>query len=194
MRSPIGVVAAATILLTIPLAVAAGGLLHINGEDVIHFGVGAGFVLLALAMWDFGLARPITMLGSAAAAAFGGIFLLQGVADVLGYEPLRRLAFDVLGHELERLLPDVVFLWFVALLLTGTAGRSRYVGWVVMPVVLGFEIEALAAGFAGLGFPRVTVLFLLPIAWLLIEALQPAPAQSAEERRRRSPVGPAIAA
>src|SRR4051812_18463114 len=129
MRSPIGVVAATTILLTIPLAVAAGGLLHVNGDDVVHFGVGTGFVLLALAMWDFGLARPITVLGSAAAAAFGGIFLLQGVADVLGFEPLRHVAFDVLGREIERLLPDVVVLWFVALLLTGTSGRSRYLGW-----------------------------------------------------------------
>jgi hypothetical protein len=194
MRSPIGVVAATTILLTIPLAVAAGGLLHVNGDDVIHFGVGTGFVLLAVAMFDFGLARPITVLGSAAAAAFGGIFLLQGVADVLGYEPLRHLAFDVLGHEIERLLPEVVFLWFVALLLTGTTGRSRYVGWIVVPVVLGFELAALAAGFAGLTFPRIPVLFLLPIAWLLIEAAKPAPAGASVAATARRSIPKATAA
>jgi hypothetical protein len=194
MRSPTGVVAATTILVTIPLAIAAGGLLNVVGDDVVHFGVGTGFILLALAMWDFGLGRPITIVGSAAAAAFGGIFLLQGISNVFGLEPLQRLAFDVLGHEIERLLPDVVFLWFVALLLTGTSGRTRYIGWIVMPVVLGFEIATLAAGITGMTFPRMSVLFLVPIAWLLIEAAKPAPADTVARRSASATTAEATAA
>ena len=46
---------------------------------------------------------------------------MQGVVDLTNIEPLRVLAFDVLGHHVERLLPDVVYLWFAALL----AARQR---------------------------------------------------------------------
>ena len=71
-----------------------------------------------------GLPRWINVVGAVAAAAFGGIFLLQGVCDVTGSESLRYVAFDLLGHHVERLLPDVVYFWFVALLLLASWGMS----------------------------------------------------------------------
>ena len=96
-------------LLTYPVAIAAG---IIGGEDaattVVHFMLGSAFVLLAAAMFDFGLNRWVTWLGATAAAIFGGTFLLQGVADLTGIAALHWLAFDILGQQLERILPDVV--------------------------------------------------------------------------------------
>ena len=92
---------------THPAAIAAG--LLIGGgaaAAVVHFVLGSAFVLLAAAMFDFGIARWVTWLGAAAAAVFGGTFLLQGVADLTGIAALHWLAFDVLGQQLERILLD----------------------------------------------------------------------------------------
>ena len=132
MRSKLGATASAIVLLSIVGGIVAGMTIgEAATRAIIHFGVGTGFVLLAVAMFDFGLARWVTWLGAAAAAAFGGIFLLQGVADQVGSGPLYDLAFPVLGQTPERLLPELVLLWFIALLLTGTQGRSRILGWIV---------------------------------------------------------------
>ena len=54
---------------------------------VVHFVLGSAFVLLAAAMFDFGLNRWVTWLGATAAAVFGGTFLLQGVADLTESPP-----------------------------------------------------------------------------------------------------------
>ena len=91
-------------------------------------------------MFDFGLNRWVTLLSATAAAIFGGTFLLQFVADLTDIAALDWLAFDVLGQQLERILPDVVYVWFAALLLTGSTGFSRLVGWVVVPLLFGLEI------------------------------------------------------
>ena len=81
MRSKLGLAAAIAGLLTYQSAIAAG---IAAGEDasttVVHFVLGSAFVLLAAAMFDFGLNRWVTWLGAVAAAVFGGTFLLQGVA------------------------------------------------------------------------------------------------------------------
>src|SRR5690349_8131497 len=128
IRSPIGFVAAVVALATYPLAIAAGITLGDQAAaTTVHFVLGSAFVLLAVAMFDFGLARWVTWLGAAAAATFGVTFLLQGIADLTDIPVLDQNAFDVLGHQLERVLPDVVYVWFAALLLTGTAGLTRYV-------------------------------------------------------------------
>ena len=125
MRSIKAFVAAATIVLSYPLALGAQQLFDGGAETVIHFVTGAGFVLFATSVFDFELPRWVNVIGAVAAAAFGAIFLMQGVVDLTNIEPLRVLAFDVLGHHVERLLPDVVYLWFAALLLLDSAGRSR---------------------------------------------------------------------
>jgi hypothetical protein len=105
--------------------------------------------------------------------AFGAIFLLQGVNDLTHVEFLRHVAFDVLGHEVERLLPDVVYVWFVALLLAGSAGKSRFLGWVVMLIVVGLEIVTLATLLLARPMASVKVLILLPFVWLRFESAEP---------------------
>jgi hypothetical protein len=172
MRSIKALVAAATIVLSYPLALGVQQLFDGGAETVIHFVTGAGFVLFATSVFDFELPRWVNVVGAVAAAAFGAIFLMQGVADLTNIEPLRVLAFDVVGHHVERLLPDVVYLWFAALLLLDSAGRSRILGWVVMLLVVVAEVATLAALVLQFSFPNLKVLMLLPFVWLLFESTE----------------------
>jgi hypothetical protein len=100
------------------------------------------------------------------------IFLLQWVSDVTHVGGVRVVAFDVLGHHLERVFPDVVYFWFIALLLWASTGRSRVLGWVVMTLVVATELAALAAQVFDLTLPNLKVVILLPFVWLLFEAAE----------------------
>jgi hypothetical protein len=191
MRSTIGAAAGIVGLLTYPIAIAVG--VTIGGtasETAVHFVLGSAFLLLAVAMFDFGLARSVTWLGAAAAASFGGIFVLQGVADLTDIAVLDQLAFDVLGHEIERVLPAIVYVWFAALLLTGTSGYSRYVGWAIVPILFGLEL-AIAVGIPlGIDVPFIKATIFLPFVWLLIESVQSVPTGRAPAAA--SPAHPAV--
>jgi|tagenome__1003787_1003787.scaffolds.fasta_scaffold19648840_1 hypothetical protein len=185
MRSVLGVAASLLVLLAIPTAIVVGVVVGEGlAEAIIHFGVGTGFILLALAVFDFGLARWVTWLGAAAAGVFGGIFVLQGIADLVGDPGLHDFAFQILGQAPERVLPNVLFIWFAALLLTGTTGRSRMIGWIIVPTVIGLELAAGLAFILGIEFPFLKLHLFLPLVWLLIESVK-APAG-----RDRTLVGP----
>jgi hypothetical protein len=132
--------------------------------------MGSGFVIFATSVFDFDLPRWVNVIGAAAAGAFGAIFLLQGVSDLTHLEGVRYVAFDLLGHQVERLLPDVVFLWFVALLLGASWGRSRILGWAIMVIVVGLEIAGLVGLLFGVSMATTLVGILLSFVWLLFES------------------------
>jgi hypothetical protein len=189
MRSIRGLVAAATILLSFLVAIAVELLFGSGGDTVIHFATGTGFVIFATSVFDFGLPRWVNIIGATAAAAFGAIFLLQGVSDLTHLEGLRHVAFDVLGQQVERLLPDVVYVWFVALLLGASRGKSRILGGVVMLVVVGLEIATLVSVL--LDTPRVNALvsLFLPFVWLLFESAKRQPTRSIAPRAEAAAAG-----
>ena len=172
MRSATGVAAALVMLLAIPIAIASQMIADGSAEAVLHLAVGTGSLLLAAAAFDFGLPRWAAWVGAVSAAAFGSIFLLQGVAQVTGNPALTTLAFDVLGQEIERFLPDLILVWFVVLLAAGSGGWSRIVGFVTMTVVVVAEAAALGGGLVGADVPEFKVLFLLPFVWLLLESVE----------------------
>ena len=185
MRSKLGLAASIAALVTYPAAIAAGLTIGESAATaIVHFALGSAFVLLAAAMFDFGLNRWVTWLGATAAAVFGGTFLLQGVADLTGIAALHWLAFDVLGQQLERILPDVVYIWFAALLLTGSTGASRLVGWVIVPMLFGLELAILVGAQIGIDVPFVRATIFAPFIWLLIESVKrPASAMVATWRQ-----------
>jgi hypothetical protein len=176
MRSTTGLVAALTLLLAIPVAIASQIVSDGAAETVLHLAIGAGCVLLAIAVFDFGLPKWATWLGAVSAGAFGGIFLLQGLSQLFPNEALRYVAFDVLGQEIEGVLPYVIQVWFVALLLFGSQGKSRILGWTLMSVVIAFEIASVVGPAFGFDVPSLKVLFLLPFFWLLVESVKRPPA------------------
>jgi hypothetical protein len=175
MRSATGVAAALVMLLAIPIALASQMIADGSAETVLHMAVGTGSILLAVAAFDFGLPRWAAWLGALSAAAFGSIFLLQGAAQITGNAALTSFAFDVLGQEIERFLPDLVLVWFVVLLAVGSRGWSRIVGFVTMTVVIVAEAAALGGGLVGADVPEFKVLFLLPFVWLLLESVKRRP-------------------
>jgi hypothetical protein len=174
MRSKRAFIGAAIVVLSYPLALGVG-LLGGDAEPVIHLVMGTGFVVFATSVFDFALPRWINLVGAVAAAAFGAIFLMQGVSDLTHVEALRFVAFDVLGHHVERLLPDVVYLWFVALLLLASTGWSRWLGWAVMLVVVGLEVATFVTLLLGAPMGSVKLLILLPFVWLLFESAKRMP-------------------
>ena len=179
MRSKLGLAASIAGLLTYPAAMVAGSAFGDGAVDtVVHFMLGSAFALLAAAMFDFRLARWVTWLGATAAAVFGGTFLLQGVANLTDIATIDWLAFDVLGQQLERLLPDVVYVWFAALLLTGTTGLTRLVGWAIVPILFGLELGIAVGAQLGIEVPFILPVIFLPFAWLLLES-----ARSSASRR-----------
>jgi hypothetical protein len=163
------------IVLSYPAAIAVALLFGSGGDTVIHFVMGSGFVIFATSVFDFDLPRWVNVIGAAAAGAFGAIFLLQGVSDLTHLEGVRYLAFDVLGHQVERLLPEVVFLWFVALLLGASWGRSRILGWAVMVIVVGLEIASLVGLLFDVPMAITLVSILLSFVWLLLESAKQQP-------------------
>ena len=175
MRSTTGLAAATTLLLAVPLALGLEVLIGGVAELALHAIVGAGCLLLAAAMFDFGLPRWVNLIGATAAGAFGAIFLLQAVSQVTGSDALSYVAFDVLGQEIEGVLPSVMLLWFAALLLAGSRGTSRILGWAAMAIVVGVEATSIAGPFVGIEIESQKLLFLLPVAWLLIESVKRRP-------------------
>lgn len=170
MRSVWAVAAALTMLLAFPVAVAASVL----GEDVpeiaVHVVLGIGMVLLAKAVSDFALPSWITWIGAISAAALGAVFLLQAVSLLLPEAAaLDQLAFGVLGNWGERVLIVGIDVWFVGLLLYSTEGRTRLIGWVVVPIVTAYHLVSLVGAILAIDIPNVRLAFFLPFVWLLVE-------------------------
>jgi hypothetical protein len=170
MRSVWAVAAALTMLLAFPIAVAASLLGPNVPEIAVHIVLGTGMLLLAKAVFDFALPSWITYIGAISAAALGAVFLLQAISLLLpANTALDGLAFGLLGNWGERVLIVGVDVWFVGLLLYGTEGRTRLIGWVVVPVVTAYHVISLVAAILSIDIPNVRLAFFLPFVWLLIE-------------------------
>jgi hypothetical protein len=195
MRSARGAAAAALTLAAIPLAVIASSAFDNDAaETAIHFSVGLGFLLFAAAVFDFGLPRWANVVGAAAGGAFGGILLLQGISELVHIQGVTYLAFDVLGRQVERVLPDVFYVWFAALLLAGSTGRTSWVGWAIMPIVIGLEVAIVAGVLIGIDVPFIKLAFFLPMIWLLLESLKSRPSAPVASRSRSMGRSEALAA
>jgi hypothetical protein len=174
MRSPRGLLAAVVFLLALPVAVLCQVLFGSGDGVAVHLALALGSVLLSFAVFDFKVPRWISWIGCVSAGALAVIFLSQGVADLLQNDSLAYLAYQVLGQWPEGLLPVLLTLWFVAMLLIDSRGKTRILGFVVMSIVVGFEVCRYTLAYLGTPIeaqPRMlTLLMLLPFVWLLIES------------------------
>jgi hypothetical protein len=179
MRSAIGVASAVVFLLALPAAIGSQIVSDGAAEFTIHVAVGVGSALLAFAVFDFGLPRWVTWIGAAAAGAFGSIFLLQAASQVVGNDAFKYLAFDVLGQGVERVLPYLILVWFGALLVWGSHGKSRILGLAVMTIVVCVELASVIGPLVGFNIESQKALFLLPFIWLLAEGAKRRPVSAA---------------
>jgi hypothetical protein len=174
-----GAAACVILLLTVPAAIALSIATGLPGEHVVHFGIGAGMLLLAAAAFDLGGPRWLAWFGALTAGAFGTIFVLQGTADVVGDATLHQLAFQVLGQQVERVLPELILGWAVAVLLLASTGRTKAFGAIVLAITVGAEVVTVVGPAIGIAVPDVKLRWLLPFVWLLAEFAKPAGAPRA---------------
>ena len=171
MRSPLGLLAALAFLLALPIAVGCQILFGSGSGTAVHFALAAGCALLAFSIFDFELPRWMNWIGCAAALALGTIFLLQALAELIPCEALNYVAYQVLGQWPEGWLPDVVLLWFVAMLVLDSRGKSRVLGFVVLSIAVCFELYSHILRFGGTtDTGSLKLLMLLPFVWLLFES------------------------
>jgi hypothetical protein len=174
MRSPRAVVAALILLLGVPLALITGIAFGAGAENVIHLTLGASFLLLAFAVFDFRLPTWINWAACAATGALAGIFLLQVASDLMQSASLQQLAYEVLGQRVEKMLGYALLLWCVAMLITDSTGRTRVLGVVVLVMILSMEIYSIVTAYRGGEVPGALKLFYLPLfIWLLLEGMKP---------------------
>jgi hypothetical protein len=174
MRSPRGFLAAVVYLLAIPIAVLCQVLFGSGSGVAVHLALALGSVLLSSAVFDFRIPRWVTWIGCVAAGALAAIFLLQGVADLIQNDSLSYLAYQVLGQWPEGWLPDLVILWFVAMLLIDSQGKTRILGFGAMSIVVCLEVYSHFLSYLGTSLgaqaPTLKLLLLLPFVWLLFES------------------------
>jgi hypothetical protein len=158
-------------LLSLPLAVASQALGQQAPEIVVHVVLGTGMLLLVRAVFDFGLPRWINVIGALSAGAFAVVFLLQAVSRLFPENAaLDDVAFGLLGNWPERLLTLGIDVWFVGLLLLGTQGRTRLIGWALIPILTAYHLISAAGAILAISVPNLgAVALLIPFVWLLIE-------------------------
>ena len=138
---------------------------------MIHFVLGAGALLLAFAVFDFRLPRWMNWIGCAAGLALGSIFLLQAVALLVPNESLNYVAYEMLGQWPEGWLPDVLILWFVAMLVLDSRGKTRILGIIALSIAVCTELYSHILRFGGASDTgSLKLLMLLPFVWLLFES------------------------
>src|SRR5215210_183669 len=171
MRSPLGLLAALAFLVGVPISFDWQILFGSGAGTMIHFFLAAGSLLLAFAVFDFQLPRWMNWIGCAAGLALGTIFLLQAVALLIPNESLNYFAYEVLGPWPEGWLPDVLILWFVAMLVLDSQGKSRILGIVAVSIAVCLELYSHTLRFLGTSPTEILrLLMLLLFVWLLIES------------------------
>jgi hypothetical protein len=171
IRSPLGLLAALTFLVGVPISFGCQILFGSGAGTMIHFFLAAGSLLLAFAVFDFKLPRWMNWIGCAAGLALGTIFLLQAVALVIPNESLNYVAYEVLGQWPEGWLPDVVILWLVAMLVLDSQGKSRILGIVAVSIAVCLEVYSHTLRFLGTSPTEILrLLMLLLFVWLLLES------------------------
>jgi hypothetical protein len=167
-----GFFAAIAFLLTVPVALLFQIILGDGAEVIIHFGCGLGFVLSAIAVFDFKLPRWMTWIGFLATSATGGIFLLQGVSNLIpDNDWLFYLAFQVLGQGAEGLFIDLFILWLVAVLFVDSQGKTKIFGFIAMSIVVLLEVYRISVTFlGGTTAGSLKLVYFLAIVWFLFES------------------------
>jgi hypothetical protein len=74
----------------------------------------------------------------------------------------------VLGNWPERVLVTLLVFWLVAVLLSGSRGKTRILGFVAMAVVVGVDAYNYVLLHLGVA-DALAALYLLPFVWLLFE-------------------------
>lgn len=181
MRSPRGQYGAIAILLVLPVAVVCS--VAFDDEEVgVHLALATGAFLLAFAVFDFDVSRPVNLVTSLSTALLGGIFLLQAVSPLTSNDALHDFAYVTLGQWLEGTLTLVFVAWCLVMLLSDSADGTRILGLATVPLLFVYAVALWGTNLLGIDQPPgvLKLLFMPVMLWLLLESRKP-----------RDPVAPA---
>jgi pimeloyl-ACP methyl ester carboxylesterase len=185
-----GVLGAVIVLLSVPLAIVAQLLAGVPSEISVHLLLTAGMALLAISASRPDLPRWMAWAGALTAAGLGLVFLLQGLTELTHSETLSALAYGVLGQWPEKVLGDLLLVWFIGVNLLVGRGKTRRLGWVVLTLAACLEVARMLPGLGiGSSVPGV-VPFLVPFVWFVFESAAArieAPTAASLPRERRAP-------
>jgi ABC-type transport system involved in cytochrome c biogenesis permease component len=96
------------------------------------------------------------------------------VALLIPNDSLNYVAYQVLGQWPEGLFPVLLILWFVAMLLFDSQGKTRILGFVALSIAVGFELYTYTLAYLGTPIEeqsQILRLLMLPLfVWLLFES------------------------
>ncbi len=161
-------------LLVIPTAVVCSAVFD-DDETGIHMVLAAGAFLLASAVFDFDVARPINLLACLGTALLGAIFLLQAISPLTSNDGFHDFAYDTLGQWLEGTLTLAFVIWCFAMLLSDSKDRTRLLGLVTVPLLLVYAAALWLTNLVGVSQPPeiLKLLFMPVMVWLLLESRKP---------------------
>ena len=175
MRSLPAFAGCVVLLLGVPIGFASSILVDAGASAILHVALGACFLLIASAVFDYRLRPWMNWVGGVGIAAAGIVFLLQGISDIIQSQPFASFAYGVLGQYLEKALGYVFILWCVALAFFDSHGRTRLVGFATLALVIVVEVYSYTVAFSGGAPPEILKLLYLPMfVWLAIESWKPA--------------------
>jgi hypothetical protein len=174
MRSPRGFQASVVLVLALPVAILVQALIGSGASLTMHVALTVGCVLLSLSAFDFETPRWVAWIGRVTAGTFAAVFLLQAASELIHIDSFSYFALQVLGNWPERVLVTLLVFWLVAVLLSGSRGKTRILGFVAMAVVVGVDAYNYVLLHLGVA-DALAALYLLPFVWLLFESREREP-------------------
>ena len=141
----------------------------------MHVALAVGTFLLAFAVFDFDVPRPINLLACVTTALLGVIFLLQAISPLTSSDGFHDLAYNKLGQWLEGTLTLVFVIWCFVLLLSDSKDRTRLLGLATVPLLLIYTAAMWATNLMDVDQPPgiLKLLFMPVMVWLLLESRKP---------------------
>jgi|GEM_PF-1177237 len=168
MRSPRGFLASVVLVLALPVTILIQALLGSGASLTMHVALTVGCILLSLSAFDFETPAWVAWVGRVASGVFAAIFLLQAASELIRNDSISYFALQVLGNWPERVLVTLLVFWLVAVLLSGSRGKTRILGFVAMAVV-GVDAYNYVLLYLNVA-DALAALYLLPFVWLLFES------------------------
>jgi hypothetical protein len=171
MRSVLGLAGSLVILAGVVTGLSCAILLNAGGSEILHVALGAGFVLLAISVFDFRPAVWVKVIAAVAMLLLAVIFFLQGLSDLTNSPLLAKIAYAELGQSSEKLLGYLFIAWCLALALVDSTSRSRWLGMATIVVIMGVEAYSYAMRATGGQVIDALKLLYVPVfVWLAIES------------------------
>jgi hypothetical protein len=171
IKSRAGLAASIVFLLLLPIAVVYQAFFDHGVEIVIHVVLATGAALLSLAVFDFKTPSWMASITSVSTATLAFIFMLQAISLAIPNDTLFYVAFRALGQGVEGWLGNLFILWSAAMLFFDSRGKTRILGFIVVPAAICEKVYEYVLLYRGEAAPDpLKVILLTLFVWFLLES------------------------